>query len=302
MLPLDDVVTLALFAELVERRSVTAAASSAGISKSAISKRIAALENRVGVRLLERSSRGVTPTEEGLHVARDCAALVEAARSAHTRLCEAGQRPRGTLRVSASPAFADLHLASAIVDFLARYPDVDVHLFAEGRSVDLTGEGIDLAIRVSNLRAASSLVARKLTADRIVAVASPGYLRRHGTPRVWSDLRDHALLRHSLITPRFEGRRSPHHEPLVSNHAALVRAGAIRGVGVAMLPSFVVAPDVRARRLVTVLDRVRLPRTAIHAVFPQRRNLPLRTRVFVDFLAARFGAPEWRRKALIAEH
>src|SRR5262245_3881510 len=200
----DDLPTLAVFAEVVERRSFTAAADAVGWAKSAVSRRIALLEARMGVRLLQRTTRRVSPTAEGQRLYQQCAQLVTAARRADLVLANADGE--GAVRVTAATAFAQLHLVGALAEFLHRHPGAVVHLDASNRIVDLIGDGIDVAIRIGRLPD-SSLVARRLVSDPVVAVASPAYLKRAGVPRQLADLRRHACLRYS--TEWFESDRLP---------------------------------------------------------------------------------------------
>ena len=175
MLSPDDLPTLAVFAEIVDRRSFTAAAAAVGLAKSAISRRIALLEKRMGVRLLRRTTRVVSPTEEGRRLYQHCARLIAAAREADVVLSST-QRD-GPVRVSAPVAFAQLHLIAGIAEFLRRRSDATVYLDATDRVVDLVADGVDLAIRFGRL-ADSSLVARRLFRDAIVAVAALWFVER----------------------------------------------------------------------------------------------------------------------------
>jgi len=301
----DDLPTLAVFAEVVERRSFTAAAAAVGWAKSAISRRIAVLEARLGVRLLQRTTRRVSPTAEGWRLYRQCAELVAAARRADLLLAQAGGD--GPVRVSAATAFAQLHLADAIADFLRRHPGAAVHLDATNRIVDLVGDGIDIAIRIGRLPD-SSLVARRLLCDPVVAVASPAYLERAGVPRHLSDLQRHARLRYSTEefgedrmpwTRRVARERVAGHR-LVSGDALIVCRAAVEGLGVAILPSHIVAADVTAGRLVRLLERTVMPTVDVWLLYPTQRHMPSRVRALVEFLVGRFRNRAWQHRALLA--
>jgi DNA-binding transcriptional LysR family regulator len=305
VLSLDDLPTLAVFAEVVERRSFTAAAASVGWAKSAISRRIARLETRMGVQLLRRTTRFVAPTEEGLRLYQQCVQLVAAARGADLVLSTG--EGSGPVRVSAATAFAQLHLAAAVAEFLRRNPRTAVHLDASDRAVDLVSDGIDIAIRIGRIMD-SSLVARRLVSDPVVAVASPAYVERSGAPRQLSDLDAHVCLRYStewfgedrLPWTRRTTRERTAGRRLVAGDAVVVCRAAVEGLGVALLPSHVVAAEVTAGRLVRLLVQVPLPRVDIWLVHPAHRNLPSRVRSLIDFLVARFRDRAWQRRALLA--
>ena len=307
MLTIDQLGTLALFAEVVERRSFTAGAAAAGLAKSVASRRIAALERRLGVQLLQRSTRRLAPTPAGVRLYERCRELVVAARHARAVVADSGRQPQGTLRVTGTPAFVRLHLVPAVADFVEQHPDVDVQLFPSDRSGDQLAEGFDVAVRMGT-PADSWLVARLLVVDRVVLVGSPGYFARHGMPRRIADLAGHLRLRWSTDAERLVWGGTPAESPfgvagriaLVTNDAAVLHEAAVLGMGLALLPSFVVAADVREGKLVRVLEGVRLPEVRIMAIHPPRRQLTASARVFVDALAARFGSRTWQREALLA--
>jgi DNA-binding transcriptional LysR family regulator len=306
MLDLGDLTTLALFAEVAELRSFTAAATASGMAKATVSRRIAELEQRLGVRLLRRTTRQVTLTEEGKRLYERCAELVATAKDATEILHEARERPAGVLRVAAPIVFAHEHLTAAVVDFLKQHPDVQLQLLPRSSPADLVAEEIDVAVRVGKPKE-SSWVARRLATDRVVVVGSNEYFRRHGTPEKLEDLERHSCLRFSWEAehPRWrfrggQGRTSLElRGNLVASDATVVREAAILGLGLACLPSHVVAQDVRSGRLLRVLENSRLPELPISVVHVGRRNLAARVRVFVDFLVARFANRAWRERALL---
>jgi DNA-binding transcriptional LysR family regulator len=299
--PLEVLVSMAVFARVVDERSFTAAARALGVSKSVVSARVARLEDRLGVRLLDRTTRRVGPTEAGLELYERAARMVAAAEEATLSVEGVGGAPRGLVRVTAPPTFAELYLAAPIAVFLARFPKVRVELVTSNRLVDLVGEGFDLAVRITRL-GGSSLIARKLAPDRLVVVASPAYLQRAGMPRVPADLARHECL-HSAHLPAggewgFRGLGVGHGVAgggrLVASDAAVLREAAAAGLGLAALPESMVAPDLARGRLVTVLDRHPRPEMGVYAVHPHRRHVPPKVRALVDFLVSRFARPPWR--------
>jgi DNA-binding transcriptional LysR family regulator len=306
-LALEDLTTMALFAEVVERRSFTAAAAAAGMAKATASRRIAELERRVGCRLLQRTTRSVTPTDEGRRLYERCTRLVEVAKEASDVLFDARGAPAGVLRVSAPVAFAHLHLTSAVVDFLRLYPDIELQLLPRSGPSNLVQDELDVAVRIG-VPSDTSLVARRLAMDVVAAVASKSYLKAHGAPESLRDLENHSVLRLSweAMHPgwRFRGRPSRGglrlHGNFVSSDAGVVCDAAASGLGIALLPSFVLAPLVRSGKLVRILADQRISEIPINVVYTARRSLPRRVRAFVDFLVQRFANDEWRQGALLA--
>jgi DNA-binding transcriptional LysR family regulator len=298
----DDVASMILFAKVVQLRSFTAAGREAGIAKSAVSKRVAQLEARLGVRLLSRTTRKLALTEDGLRFYEHCAAMVAAADAARESVEGTHERPRGRLRMNAPQAFARMHLVEPMARFLVAYPEVEIDLTTDDRLVDVVEGGYDLVVRVSRLTE-SSLVARKLATDRVVLCASPAYLAARGRPEAPADLVDHDCLHYALVPLedewRFGGRRGvsvPVRSRFSSNDGDLLRRAAIEGAGIAVLPSFLAARDVAAGRLELVLERSRRGEVGIYAVFSQRKQMPARARVFLQHLVKHFEASDWRSR------
>jgi DNA-binding transcriptional LysR family regulator len=248
----------------------------------------------------------VSPTEEGRRLYQHCARLIAAAREADLVLSST-QRD-GPVRVSAPVAFAQLHLTAGVAEFLRRQSDATVHLDATDRLVDLVADGVDLAVRFGRL-ADSSLVARRLFRDAIVGVASPQYLEHRGAPRHASDVHRHVWLRYS--TEWFRGDRPPWMRRratraraagrrFIGGDVVVVSRAAAEGLGIAMLPSHVVAADVAAGRLVRILEHWPLPLIDVWLIHPRQRPMPARVRCLLDFLVARFRDRAWQRRALLA--
>jgi DNA-binding transcriptional LysR family regulator len=291
---------MVLFARLVEARSFTAAAEKLEVSKSVVSARLTALEARLGTRLLHRTTRRLSLTPEGLAFYEHCARITAEADAAAAVASGAAKDPIGVLRVNAPVTFAQMYLAEPIGTYLEKHPKVRLELRMSDRFVDLVEEGIDVAIRVSAGLRDSSLVARKLATDRTVVCASPGYLSEHGTPQTPADLLHHACLRYALLKAtdewRFkDGGKSfavPVEGRLTVADGAMLRESAIAGIGLAVLPAFAVTPDIRAGRLVTVLERFSFVRLSVHAMTPAASTAP-KVRAFIDVLAAYLKRPPW---------
>ncbi|MDA1099691.1 MAG: LysR family transcriptional regulator [Proteobacteria bacterium] len=298
---MDNLSEMAVFAKVVQQSSFTAAAQALGLSKSAVSKQIGRLEDRLGARLLNRTTRKLSLTEVGAVFYEACARIVEAAQAAADEVGSMAAVPRGRLRVNAPMTFGTLHLGPIIADFLQTHDQIDLDLVLDDRFSDLVQEGFDVAIRIAAL-IDSSLIVRRLAPSRAVLCAAPDYLRRHGTPEKPEDLRQHNcfgyLYRASGTDWALNGTKGPVSIPLRgnlrANNGEVLRDAAVAGAGIVALPSFIVGKDLRAGTLVEFLPEC-VPQThAIYAAYPHRRHLAPKVRAFVDFLAARFGPePYW---------
>lgn len=294
-----------LFVRIVEQGSFSAAARSLDLSPSAVSRQISGLEDHLGVRLLNRSSRSLTLTEEGDAFHQRCLAIARQIDDAQAMVTHMADRVQGTLRVSATDAFAKAHLLPLFPDFLGRYPDLQLHLDLTDDPVDLAAKGVDVAIRFSEQVEDGSLVARRLARNRRVIVATPAYLARHGVPASPDDLLTHNCLRLYPVSRwndwEFESNGVTHSVTVKGNFEAssadAVYHAALAGVGIARLSLYVVAEDLRAGRLVHLLPEFSHETADLLAVFPTRRNLSPKVRVFVDYLVEQFGdVPPWERE------
>ncbi len=290
---LDDLGALLAFVRVVEARSYSAAARSLGATTSALSKRVTKLEGALGVRLLERTTRRLGPTEAGGAFYARCVEVFEALGEAERAATRLGGGPRGTLRLSAPVIFGELHVAPLLPPLLARHAELRVDLALSDRFVDLVDEGFDLALRVGRL-ADSSLASRRLGRVPAVVCASPAYLARRGVPRAPDELAGHECLRYSLAGAgrewRLRGadgkeRAFPTGGRCSLNHGGAMREVALGGGGLAQLPLFLVADALRAGRLRTVLDDFRPADFGIYAVYPTGQAPAPKVRAAVDFFA-----------------
>jgi len=295
MIPVDRYASLALLARVVHHRSFSAAAREAGLAKSAVSRRVAELERGLGVRLLNRSTRTLSLTEEGARVLEHARTLVAAGEAAQEVAGQATAAVRGTLRLNATAAFSQLFLVRALAEFVAAYPEVEAHLSTDDRRVDLVEGGFDVVIRIGRLTD-SGLVARRLATDRLVVCGSPAYLARAGLPRSPTDLVQHACLHYALVSRGAEWRfdqggrtiEVPTRGPFTCTDGLGLREAALAGAGLAVLPSMLVAQDVAAGRLVLVLEGARRAELGVHALTAHRTQLPPRVRALLSFLATHF--------------
>ncbi len=299
---MDSLSDIAVFVQVVDSGSFTAAAERLARSKSVISKYVTRLEDRLGARLLNRTTRRLSLTEVGrLFYDRSQRGLQELA-DAESEVARLQGAPRGTLRLNTPMSFGILHIAPALPGFLGRYPDLSVDMNLDDRKVDLVEEGFDLAVRISELRD-SSLVARRLAPCRHVVCAAPDYLARHGRPRIPADLRGHNIITYryqkSANEWRFFARNGeqvsvPVSGTLQMNNSVALREALLCGIGIARIPTFVVGSDIQAGKLQAVLSDYGTLEVPIYLVFPQRHHPSPKVRAFVDFMAERItGMPYW---------
>ena len=301
---MDRLTEMEAFVQVVDHGGFTDAARKMGLSKSAVSKHVSALEARLAVRLLNRTTRRVSPTEVGLAYYDRARAVLSEAAEAESMVTSMQATPKGALRISAPVSFGVSQVAGPVADFLAAYPEVDINMVLDDRYVELIAEGFDMAIRIGTL-ADSSLKARKLASARGVLAASPAYLEANGTPRTIDDLTEHRLLHYSqLSTGNFWRLRGPSGEErqvrvggrlTVNNGEALMKA-AEAGLGIAQVPAFILGDAVTSGRLIEVLPGRPPEILGIYAVYPQARFPQPKLRAFVDFLADRFkgkGPNDW---------
>jgi DNA-binding transcriptional LysR family regulator len=291
-----------VFAQVVEAKSFSAAADKLGMSKSLASRHVSALERSLSVKLLNRSTRKLSLTEGGALFYEHCARIVQEAELAEQRLTRTQAEPAGLVKVTAVPAFAVRHVLPVLAEFYQKYPQVRVKLFCSNRALDLGDEGFDLGIRVS-FDPPPNLVARKLAANRSVLCASPAYLKRHGTPRRIEDLRKHECVLFPAIAPkggwtlRRDRRRYSVQVTgvLETDEMDVVRAAVAAGLGIGILPLYMVGDALQQGQLVPLLRQFQVvPESAIYLIYLPNRTLSSRVRVLIDFLADRFGPiPSW---------
>ena len=291
-----------VFAQVVEAKSFSAAADKLGMSKSLASRHVSALERSLSVKLLNRSTRKLSLTEGGALFYEHCARIVQEAELAEQRLTRTQSEPAGLVRVTAAPAFAVRHVLPALTEFYQKYPKIRVNLSCSNRALDLGDEGFDLGIRVS-FNPTPNLVARKLAVNRSVLCASPAYLKQHGMPRRIEDLRKHecvlfpALAPKGVWTLRRDRRKYSVQVAGVfeTDEMDVVRAAVAAGLGIGILPVYMVGDALQQGQLVPLLRQFQVvPESAIYLVYLPNRTLSSRVRVLIDFLAERFGPiPSW---------
>ena len=297
----DPLEGMTIFAAVVEAESFTGAARTLKYSKATISTQIQKLEDRLEVRLLNRTTRRISMTDEGRAFYEHCRRILDEAREAIDALDSLNPEPRGVLRINSPMSFGTLHLGDAVAEFMQLHPNVNVEMALNDRQVDLIEDGFDLAIRIGRLPD-SSLIARRLAPCRRVLVASPDYWNRMGRPAHPHDLKDHdALIYDYLDDPHTwtfkDGDKDfsvPVDGRLHANNGEILLQAALRGLGIYLSPTFFCCDALQAGKLEIALEDFSEDPLSIYAVYPHRRHLSPRVRAFVDFLAERFGEnPYW---------
>lgn len=294
---------MAAFVEVVDGRSFSAAARRLGLTRSAVSRQVAGLEDRLGARLLNRTTRRLSVTEAGAVYHQHCVRILAEAEAAERAVMDLDEAPRGLLRINAPMSFGLGHLGPALAAFACAHPALTVDLTLDDRVVDLVGEGYDMAVRIADLPP-STLIARRLAVNRRVLCAAPAYLARAGRPQRPEDLARHACLAYSYLATgndwRFRGPDGPvtvRIDPVMSvNNGDVLRQMAVAGLGILLSPTFIAGDDLRSGALVPLLEDWIEADTGIFAIYPHGRHLSPKVRAVVDFLARRFGPrPYWDR-------
>lgn len=298
---MDRTQEMAAFVAVVDAGSFVGAADAMRVSKAAVSRHVDSLEQWIGVRLLQRTTRRLSLTEEGRLFYQRARDILGAIDDAHAEASSRTHTPSGLIRVNVPVSFGLLHLAPLWGDFMAAYPQIDLDVTLNDRVVDLVDEGYDLAVRISALPD-SSLISRKLAHTDMLVCASPGYLARHGAPSHPRELSAHPVLAYTHLAGRDEWRFvGPEGEVTVktrvrvhSNNGDTCRAIALRDGGIILQPSFMIGKDIEEGRLVRLLPAYRSTELGIYAVYPSRKQLPLKVRCLVDFLSEAFRVAPWQ--------
>lgn len=287
---------MAVFVEVINAGSFTAAAQSLGHSTSYVSKQITRLEKRLGSRLLNRTTRTISLTDAGRAYYERCSQIIIDAENAERSINRLQENPSGLLRINAPVSFGTRHLLDVLPQFMQRYPEIKLEVEFNDRLIDVVAEGYDVVIRVGEIKDAN-LVARKITSSRGVLVASPGYLKRKGCPQLAEDLMRHDCIVYSLLPtptqwPFYKDgvRSSVIVEPrAMCNNAALEIAMLVQGIGIARIPLFTCEQEVASGELQIILEDYDQIRLDVYAVYPHRQYLTAKVRAFVDFVADAFA-------------
>lgn len=289
-----------IFVAVVESGSFSLASERLGMTKSAVSKRISSLEDNLGTRLFHRSTRKLTLTESGEEFSDYARNSVYIAQQGITAATINQGSPKGTLKINAPMTFSRLHLAPHLKEFLDLYPDIRVILSMDDKVVDMIEGAYDVGIRIGELKD-SSLIARKLAKCNSVVCAAPEYLQRNGTPNTPHDLKDHNCIYYSLFQAGVEwtflkADKKLKVEPtgnFIVNNSDVICEMLLQGLGICQMPTFIVQRYLNTGQLVKVLTNYDLPDHSIFAVYPERRHMPKKVKVFIDFIEEKLHSVYW---------
>ncbi len=297
---MDKFDSIRAFTQVVASGGFAAAAREMGLSRSAVNKLVIGLENELGVQLLHRSTRRVSLTATGLAFYDRCMEILASLEAAERSVMQMHEEAQGKLRVNAPMSFGTMHLAPALADFLMQYPALQVQLTLNDRFIDPIEEGFDLTVRISQLQESASLIVHQLVPAQRVLCAAPTYLKNHGIPTHPQELRHHSCLhygqlavenRWTLIGPDGEHVIAVR-GVLCSNNGEVLKDAAIRGLGITLLPMFIVGKELQQGKLQTLLSNYHVPEIFIYAIYPINRHLSVKIRLLVDFLQERFCQAE----------
>jgi DNA-binding transcriptional LysR family regulator len=309
LLIVQNLADIAVFVQVVKANSFTAAARDLGLSRSVVSKYISRLEQNLGVRLLNRTTRRLRLTEAGVRFYEQSRSALGQLEDAEGEIHAMQAAPKGQLRISAPSSFGVIHLAPLLPELQQTYPDLSIDLSIDDKMVDVVEAGIDVAIRIADLPD-STLIARRITQCRYVVCASPNYLEHYGTPSTPDDLAQHDCLLFkfwgSPVQWQFVDKDDQFADvtvrgDLISNNSLALREILLSGGGITMAPTFLVGEDIQKGRLTALFDDFRFKPLSIYAVYPHRQYLAAKVRAFLEFLSAHIDTevPYWDTSLIV---
>lgn len=294
---MDKFESIRAFTQVVESGGFAAAAREMGLSRSHVNKLVIALENELGVQLLHRSTRVVTPTETGLAFHERCVEILASLDEAERSITQLQAEPKGRLRINAPMSFGTMHLAPVLADFLSQYPDLEVQLTLNDRFIDPIEEGFDITVRIARPSENASLIVHPLAKAERLLCAAPNYLKTRGSPTHPDELLHHSCLHYGQLAVEDQwtliGADGEHTIAvtgvLCSNNGEVLRDAAIRGLGITLLPTFIVEKELQQGILRQVLPNYHPPELIISAIYPVNRHLSTKVRLLVEFLQQQLG-------------
>jgi DNA-binding transcriptional LysR family regulator len=291
---MDRLESMRAFTQVVEAGGFAAAARKMDLSRSAVNKLVINLEDLLGVQLLYRTTRQVTPTDTGRAFYERCVNILSEIEEAEREVSQQQTTPQGNLKINAPMSFGIICLGDLIADFMARYPELKIQLTLEDRFVDVVAEGYDLAIRIAQPQDSPSAIARHLASCDRVVCAAPSYLEKCGIPQHPRELKDRSCLHYGYLATGDKWqfvKDDEEYEVLIagilcSNNGEVLRDAAVRDLGIVALPTFIIQRELQQGKLQPILSEYHLPELSISAIYPVNRHLSLKVRLFIEFLAS----------------
>jgi len=292
----DNYSAIPIFVAIIECGSFSAAAKKLNMTKSAVSKRVSVLENNIGVRLFNRTTRKLSLTEAGEHFSDYARNSLDLAKEGFSTISDFQNAPKGTLKINAPMTFTQLYVVPHLKEFLDLYPQINITLSMDDQVVNMVDGAFDIGIRIGELKD-SSLIARKLAHCTSVVCASPYYIAKHGEPETPEALLEHNCIYYSLFQAGVEWtflkdkkkiKVAPRGNLIVNNSSAIAEL-LLQGLGICQMPTFIIAKYLENKQLMTILDDFSLPEHAIYAVYPERKHLPEKVKVFIDFIKSKLS-------------
>ncbi|MBE9115619.1 LysR family transcriptional regulator [Lusitaniella coriacea LEGE 07157] len=297
---MDKFESLRAFSRVVEEGGFAAAARKMEMSRSAVNKLVANLENELGVQLLYRTTRKVTPTDTGRAFYERCVEILTSLAEAEQLASEQHGEPKGTIKINAPMSFGTLYLGAIASDFMVRYPEIKVQLTLDDRFVDAIAEGYDLVVRIAKPTESASLVVRPIIPIERVLCAAPAYLEKRGIPQHPQDLKQHSCLHYGYLATgsqwQFEDGTERYtiaiNGVFCSNNGEVLRDAAVRGLGIALLPRFIVENELNNGTVQQILMNYRLPEIVLSVIYPVNRHLSTKVRLLTEFLEECLKLPQ----------
>ena len=289
--------SLRAFTQVVESGGFAAAAREMDVSRSTVNKLVMNLENELGVQLFQRSTRKVSPTATGLAFYERCVHILAELEEAELAVSQMQEKPIGTLKINAPMSFGTLHLASVVADFMALYPELQIQLTLEDRLIDLIAEGFDLVIRIAEPTQSPNLIIHPLTSVKRVLCTSSLYLEKYGIPSHPNELRHHSCLHYGYLATgnrwKLIGNDGEHtitvKGMLCSNNGEVLRDAAVKGLGITLLPTFIIDKELQQGKLQAILPDYHPPEITVSVIYPVNRHISTKIRLFTEFLQKRLG-------------
>ena len=294
---MDKFASMEAFTQVVQSEGFAAAARKMGVSRSTVNKLVINLEDELNVQLLQRSTRKVSPTATGWVFYERCVNILAELEAAEVAVSELQTEPKGTLKINAPMSFGTLYLGKAIAEFTIQYPELQVQLTLDDRFIDPIAEGYDITIRISQPETSPSLVCQKIAPVTKVLCASPAYLAKHGVPKHPNNLKKHSCLHYGQIVTGNQWQLINEEQEewvtvkgvLCSNNGEVLKDAALQGLGIALLPTFIIRQELEAQTLAIVLPDYQPPATSLCLIYPLNRHLVTKVRLFVEFFRQKFN-------------